>query len=339
MNVNEKHKPKIIIWGYDRNDHTQYYIHWAWYRTFEYLGYETYWFTDENYPKDFDYTNCLFIAEGYRDNNIPINKSSVYFINFLINPGKYLQHGARVIDIKLNVNEINDCNYNYVLDRSKTIKVGNCAHYENNSSDDDLSDQFKKGVSGYESVYLSWATHLFPNEINLEDSKIERENIVYWTGSIGESNYKEIDVFKRTLDQNNVQFIHINPWSNPVSSEVLRTITQKSYMAPDLRGSAFRSTQNGKPDTGANHKLIGYLPCRIFKNISFGQLGITNSKSVFELFDGNIIYNDDESQLFYDAKSQLKNYKLIQDQMTYVKENHTYVDRINSLMKIYYKEI
>jgi hypothetical protein len=157
MNVNEKHKPKIIIWGYDRNDHTQYYIHWAWYRTFEYLGYETHWFTDENHPKDFDYTNCLFIAEGYRDNNIPINKSSVYFINFLINPGKYLQHGARVIDIKLNVNEINDCNYNYELDRSKTIKVGNCAYYENNSSDDDLTFRKWKELVKMESIPLTGA--------------------------------------------------------------------------------------------------------------------------------------------------------------------------------------
>jgi hypothetical protein len=110
-------------------------------------------------------------------------------------------------------------------------------------------------------------------------------------------------------------------------------------MAPDLRGSAFRATQNGKPDTGGNHKLIGYLPCRIFKNISFGQLGITNSKHVYDLFDGNIIYNDNEYDLYFQALPELKNYKMIQDQMLYVKENHTYVDRIKSLMKVYYKEI
>lgn len=334
-----KQKPKVIIWGYDKNNHTQYYIHWAWFRTFKHLGFDTFWFTDEEHPKDFDYSNCLFIAEGYRDNNIPLNKNSVYFVNFLINPKKYIEAGVRVIDIKLNVSEINDCNYNYNLDKTKTVKVGNCAFYESNSTDDNLSDQFKKGIKGYESLYLSWATHLFPEEINLEDRFINRENKIYWTGSIGESNHKEINNFRTVISENKIEFIHINPWYNPVSSDDLKILTQKSFMAPDLRGSAFRANQNGKPDTGANHKMIGYLPCRIFKNISFGQLGITNSKAVYELFDGNLIYNDDEYQLFHDAIPELKNYNLIKDQMLYVKENHTYVDRIQSLIKIYYKEI
>jgi hypothetical protein len=334
-----KNKPKVIIWGYNQDNHTQYYIHWAWHRTFKYLGYETYWFTDESHPSDFDYSNCLFIAEGYRDNNIPLNMSSVYFVNFLINPKKYIDAGVRVIDIKLNVNEINDCNYNYVLDKKEVLDIGNCAYYESNSTDSSLSDQFKKGVSGYESIYLSWATHLFPEEINLEDCYIPRENKIYWTGSIGESNRREIDLFCKAVSYSNIEFVHTDPWVNPASWDDMKTLTQRSYMAPDLRGSAFRATQNGKPDTGGNHKLIGYLPCRIFKNISFGQLGITNSKHVYDLFDGNIIYNDNEYDLYFQALPELKNYKMIQDQMLYVKENHTYVDRIKSLMKVYYKEI
>ena len=147
----------------------------------------------------------------------------------------------------------------------------------------------------------------------------------------------EIDLFRRAVGSTNIEFIHIDPWVNPASWDDVKTLTQRSYIAPDLRGSAFRSNQNGKPDTGGNHKLIGYLPCRIFKNISFGQLGITNSRQVYELFDGNIIYNDNEYDLYFQALPELKNYKMIQDQMMYVKENHTYVDRIESLMKIYHK--
>jgi hypothetical protein len=334
-----KGKPKIIIWGYNQDNHTQYYIHWAWHRAFKHLGYDTYWFSDEDHPTDFDYENCLFIAEGYRDNNIPLVKSSTYFVNFLINPSKYVNSGVRAIDIKLNVNQINDCNYNYNLDKSKVLNIGNCAYYESESSDDALSDQFKSGISGYESIYLSWATHLFPEEINLDDCYLQRENRIYWTGSVGESNIKEIQLFRNAVSSSNIEFIHIDPWVNPASCEDLKTLTQRSYMAPDLRGSAFRKNQNGKPDTGGNHKLIGYIPCRIFKNISFGQLGITNSKHVYDLFDGNLIYNDNEYELFFQSIPELKNHKVIRDQMMYVKENHTYVDRIQSLMRVYYKEI
>ena len=332
-------KPKIIVWGYDNNRHTQYYLHWGWYNTFKSLGYETYWFSDENHPNQFDYSNCLFIAEGYADNNIPLDKTSTYFVNFLKNPLKYMDAGVRIIDIRLNVNEINDYNYNYVLNHLDIIKIGNCAYYEEKSGDGSLSDHHKKSIDGYESVYLSWATHLLPEEINLDDAYIKRENHIYWTGSISEGNGKEMELFVKAVRQENIGFTHINPWSNPASWEDLKRLTQISIIAPDIRGSAMRQFVSGKPDNGANHKYIGYLPCRIFKNVSFGQLGITNSKALYVLFDGNVIYNDNEYDLFYDSMSQKDNIKMIKEQMLYVKENHTFVDRINSLMKIYYKNI
>jgi len=327
-------KTKIVIWGYPNNTHTHYYTHWAWYNTFSRMGYDTYWFSDSNYPVDFDYKNCLFITEGYADSNIPINNKSTYFVHICVNPSKYLDKGARLIDLRFNVSEINDCNYNMTLDKSKLLKVGNCAYYDENVNDDFLSDQFRKGVSGYEALYISWATHLMPDDINLEDAKIKRENKVYWTGSIAENNIKEIRIFVESLRIKNIDFTHSDPWRTPVDWDTLKRLTQLSFISPDIRGSAFRREINGKPDTGSNHKMIGYIPCRIFKNISFGQLGITNSKSVYELFDGNIIYNDDESLLLDSSIPFMDNIKMIQDQMQFVKENHTFLDRANTLIKI-----
>ena len=331
-------KPKIIIWGYKHPNHTQHYLHWGWYNTFKYLEYETYWFTDEENPEDFNYNDSIFITEGYADNKIPSNKSSVYFVNLLTNPSKYINEDCRVIDIRLNVDQINDCNYNFTLDRSLIEKIGNCAYYDGNASDSFLGDKFKKGANGYEALYLSWATHLLPNEINLEDANIKRDRTIYWSGTIGEGNINEVVGFRNTLLKEGIGFVHRDPWSNPTSWDELKSLTQKSFMAPDLRGSAFRSIQNGKPDTGVNHKLIGYIPCRTFKNISFGQLGITNSKAVYELFDGNIIYNDNESEIFYDALPFIENTDMIKNQMNYVKENHTFVDRIQSIMRVYNKK-
>ena len=74
-------------------------------------------------------------------------------------------------------------------------------------------------------------------------------------------------------------------------------------------------------------------------NIAYGQLGITNSKRIYDLFEGNIIYNDDESSIFYDAVPHLNNVKMIQEQMKFVKEYHTYVNRCNDILKVYYKSI
>jgi hypothetical protein len=76
------------------------------------------------------------------------------------------------------------------------------------------------------------------------------------------------------------------------------------------------------------------LTCRVFKNISYGHLGLTNSKAIYEELEGNCVYNENTEELFYDGMKNRKNYKLISDGMKFVKENHTYINRINSLISI-----
>ncbi len=58
---------KIIIWGYPLHSHTHSYIHSAIFDALKYLKYEVYWFDDNNYPKNFNWDNSVFITEGYAD--------------------------------------------------------------------------------------------------------------------------------------------------------------------------------------------------------------------------------------------------------------------------------
>lgn len=85
---------------------------------------------------------------------------------------------------------------------------------------------------------------------------------------------------------------------------------------------------------GEWQKKVGYIPCRIFKNISYGQLGVTNSRHVYELFDHKIVYNPDTYQLFFDAKKRLETITLdeIYELMDLVKTKHTYVNRIQTIL-------
>ena len=79
----------------------------------------------------------------------------------------------------------------------------------------------------------------------------------------------------------------------------------------------------------------GYIPCRIFKNISYGAMGITNSYHVYKLFNENIVYDDNSRVLFNKANEALKSYTL-EDQfalMDFVRDNHTYVNRINTILE------
>ena len=69
---------KIVIWGYPEHSHTHSYIHLGFYRAFKYLGFDVYWFDDDNYPTSFNFSNCIFLTEGFADRNIPLNKTSIY---------------------------------------------------------------------------------------------------------------------------------------------------------------------------------------------------------------------------------------------------------------------
>ena len=100
-------------------------------------------------------------------------------------------------------------------------------------------------------------------------------------------------------------------------------LMQTAQLAPSLQG-AWQCKQ-------------GYIPCRIFKNISYGAIPITNAKTVYELFDKKIIYHSDSYQLGLESIKRLQTWSL-DDQykwMDLVKEKHTYLNRIESLFQFF----
>ncbi len=328
-------KQKVIIWGFPLYSHTHSYIHYAWYKAFKHLGYDTYWFHDKDFPIDFDYSNCLFLTEGYADANIPLNRTSTYFVHMCRTPSKYLNAECRLIDIRFNVYRTKDYTYDYVMDKSKYHQLDLCTFYEDSASDVALREKYRFGVNGYEAVYTSWATDLLPHEFDFQNMHIPRERKIWYIGSVWSANMKEINDFKLACQHNNIEFINNNPWGNYATVEQHRELIQRSYIAPDIRGSGV--TCDEVTDKDCNHLDIGYIPCRTFKNISYGQVGATNSKAVSDLFEGRIIYSSNPYKLFFDTEAHKTDYALITEQMNYVKENHTFINRIRSLMEIYYK--
>ena len=78
-----------------------------------------------------------------------------------------------------------------------------------------------------------------------------------------------------------------------------------------------------------------YIPCRIFKNISYGKMGITNSKAVNELFDNKLIYSTNIEELVKQGLEFEKNkerFDKIKELMIEVRDNHTYINRINFIL-------
>jgi len=330
---------KVIIWGFPLHTHTHSYVHYGWYIAFQHLGYETYWFHDKNYPDktSFDYTNCLFITEGYADDNIPLHVSNIYFVHVARYPLKYLQSGARFIDIRYHVTSIRDCNYIYDTSQKQLEKIGDITYYEPYATDRDLNPKYRNSTPlTYEAAYICWATNLLPHEINLEDRFILPDNICYFIGSIGNGNRKELEKMMNGCAKHNVRVEFNDPWKNPLEFHDAQKLVQQSKIAPDIRGS-------GDPynmymgETGTCHKSIGYIPCRLFKNISYGKVGGTNCPRLKELFGDMVIFNEDEEELVSMCFEKENDKDYILQQMIWVRDHHTYINRVHDILEIIQK--
>ena len=317
---------KVVIWGYPLYSHTHSYIHAAFYKAFKHLGYDTYWFHDEEYPEDFDWSDCLFWTEGFADKNIPINKTSTYFVHVCPNPDKYLGKVKRFVDVRTNDIWHKDHVYTFTLDKEKVEKVGPCTYYQPKTTRrvQVLNDHHQYWTDDYDKFYISWAANILPEEFDFEDINHSRENKIYFSGNLSNhgvcENFSKFKPFLIECQKNGIEFVHNDPWQNPLTEEQVKERTMKSILGVDIRGP--------------EHIKNGYIPCRTFKSISWGHLGTTNSPEVYKEFEGHCLYQEDTAQLFYDAMEKRPDYKFIKDAMKYVQENHTFVNRVQSIMSL-----
>jgi hypothetical protein len=186
-----------------------------------------------------------------------------------------------------------------------------CFHYSKSSS-----------RNTYSILYLPWATDLLPYEIesNIQniDTIITTERVCFV--GMGTSSLDPVEKF---CAEHDLEFMLCGGFSN----NNIDIDTNQAYISQSLLAPAIQSewqVQNG------------YIPCRIFKNISYGKMGLTNSETVYRLFDKKVIYHPDttvcmELGLNFEKTDAAKTEKII-ELMNIVKDHHTYVHRINMIL-------
>lgn len=290
---------KVVIWGHKLHSHTHSYIHQGFFKAFKVKGYDVYWMDDKEDVSSFDFSSTLFLTEGQADKKIPLMEDCKYLVH---NPSSDKYKPLDVIYFQVYTDDI--------LSRPNLVKVEECIYY-------DLPNRC---------LYMPWATDLFPDEIDEMKKAVplNRSDLtIYWIGTIGKGkagNVTALAPYVMSCIENGFQFICPNPWGTGVDIKKHIKLIQSSYMAPAIVGD----WQMQK----------GYVPCRIFKNISYGQMGITNSKRVYELFEQKIVYNPDTAQLFYDALERIKGLTCEEqwELMDMVKCRHTYLNRTQTLL-------
>lgn len=319
---------KIIIWGfYPHNGVLQNTISYVWnsfFNAFKHLGHEVYWFPNQKI-ENFDFTNCVFLCEGYDDSEIPLNKSSTYFVHCAFNPAKYVGQVRKFIDMRYNLKKIDHPNYIYTLDKEKT-KMDKGCYYE--PSTNKVID-FKNGrvayrIDDFDKIYIGWATNLLSHEIEENDVYFPRSNKVYFLGSLSDdgryANVHLMQEFAKECQKNNIEFIINNFTQKQLSETDYIRISKESLLGFDIRCDA--------------DVEWGRIPCRLYKNMSYGHLGMTNCYEAYKELDGHCIYSKSASQMFYDAMNKKNDFAFIKKGLNYIKNFHTYENRVRSMLKV-----
>lgn len=294
-------KKKVIIWGYKSNYHTHSYIHSSYYKAFQHLGYQTYWFDGSEDLNNFDFSDCIFFTEDQVQENIPLIKSSKYILHHTNNQ-KYIDNDLDFINLG---NYLSDCD------------LGKSPYFQDNRvekiSDFCFFDKLNK------IVYQPWATDLLPHEIQRIEPLTQQQEIpeVHYVGT-AHDNFMKISVFSNLCKLNNKTF----ELRSGMTDEENLSYIRSSSLSVDLRSDY--------------HISCGYLPCRVFKNISYGRITGTNSKNVKEKLGDFVVYAESLEDLYYTLiESESKTPKsVIRKGMDYISENHTFLNRVDNLLKI-----
>lgn len=284
---------KFVAFGCKSTNSTHSFIHYAYQRAFESLGWESHWIDNEDVDK-FDFSNSLILTIGGWEQRLPVRKDC-----------KYILHNC-------DLNKYSD-----VLDRSLILQVFTTDVYDRDVEKLEDFVYYQKSIN---TLYQPWATDLLPHEINEKDSlNFSQNKVLNWVGSIwdgnNQGNSNQIEEMKRALIKRGIGFDN-----KKVDYGKNKEVINDSFISPALQGK----WQCDK----------GYIPCRIFKNISYGEFGITNSKYVNELFQDMIVYDSDIDAMVEKALQRRVTITLeeLNQQIRFVKEKHTYINRINNIL-------
>ncbi len=295
---------RIVIWGLRTRYHTHRHIHQAFYENAKKLGYEAIWVEDEG-------KNAKLIQAG----DLVIAAETV---------GKMVPEKLKFEDYKLPIKDgVYYCLHNYKDIFKEKINKDFLLNLKVYMNEAEKADQKWGPATFFDSktrtLYQPWGTNLLAEEF--KKPVFNNNRLVFWIGSIwnnalNQGNIEEIKELKKVLISLKLKFINIRfipDWLNIF-------LTRISRIAPAIAGEY--------------QVKVDYLPCRMFKNISYGQLGIINVEKFKDILGNNFIDGDSIRELIENALSLSKEeyLKKVEAQQEIIK-NYTYKQSIENIIK------
>jgi len=310
--------PNILIIGHELHSHTHSYIFNGIYKALIALNYNVDWIHNDNDIYKIKSLNSskinIIITELYYNKNIPIIENCTYIIQ---------QPFLELFKKSDNSYETDDFMKSYF----KNIPKQNIILWRPymNIYADNFFQVYKENE--YTIIVTPWATDLLPNEIDENIKNLESFDIKDISNFIGMP-LKHNEELKEALQKYNIKYyvyggtFNKNSERNKSIEENMKLI-QESIITPALQSDE-QIEKN-------------YIPCRIFKNISYGKMGITNNEVVYKFFNKKIIYSKNIDELVEKSlefnKNDKNKFSIIKELMIEVRDNHTYINRINFIFK------
>jgi hypothetical protein len=319
-------KKKFVIWGYPLHTHTHSYIHHGYYNALKALGYDVVWLEDNEENSQGNFENCIFITEHQVTKFMPIVKSSIYLIHNLyagLSPN-FDGHDALGSNFKIFDN-LSSNFYSFLVYHK---------NYEWNDEVEKISDTLWWHEK-HKTFVTMWATDLLPHQIDLLEPVLydpTKENINF----VGTVHGTDIQKFVEVCENNGKKFQHFGGYGklkNTIYDENNYTSNfyNQNSAIDTIRNSYFSFDIREK-----GHRDNGYNSCRLFKNLSYGMPTGTNSVKSKILFGDHIVVNENLNDLYFEIEEFYKksSYDSIRNSMNFIRDNHTYINRIKDIIYI-----
>ena len=297
---------RIIIWGLRKKYHTHRYIHKAFYENAKKLGYEVMWLEDEKNNAKIIKAGDLIISAEVVGKMVP-EKFKFEDYNLPVVEGVYycLHNYKDVFTEKISNGYLLKLQVYSVLAEKSDTKLGPVTYFDTKSK----------------TLYQPWGTDLLPEEF--KKPVFAKSKFVFWVGSVwnnalNQGNLEEILKLKKALVKNNLKFVQVRFVPNFLNIFLIRY----SRIAPAIAG--LYQVENN------------YLPCRMFKNISYGQLGFSNVEKFNDILkDANIYSKNIDEMVDSILKLSEKDYKNIVIKQQEIIKDYTYKTALENIFKAF----
>lgn len=291
---------RVVVWGHRWGTHTHSYVHAGFARALRALGVDVLWTDDRALLEGLGVSQTLFVTEGQVVGDLPRDPTCRYVLH------------------NVDATWFADIPHQVLLLQTHTLRAG----AGSGATRGERSNSYtyaETGDHGVVTLYQPWATDLLPDEFDPAPPTATDVTQPYaaWVGTIGAGrfgNEEQLAGFQKACRKERVEFLHrVN-----LRLAAHRRLVARSVVAPAI--------------VGAWQLDAGYIPCRIFKNISYGRPGVTNSPVVASIFEEEVPWRHDTAELLALGRGLLARPELVLGQMREVRAKHTYLNRLETIM-------